>query len=206
MNAALIRTAEFSDLPYLYEICLKTGASGKDATEFYKNPYMLGQYYAANYLFFEQDLFIVATVGEEGHSSIPQGYCIGCSDTVAYSNWMNSEWLPQLKKQFPLSYTAKTDVEKHLLNTIHRKYEFGAQEWAKKYSAHLHIDLLPSLQGSGCGRKLLEELFERLRKKNVSGVHLGVDSKNENAIGFYKKIGFFELEKAEWGYILGYDL
>ena len=50
------------------------------------------------------------------------------------------------------------------------------------------------------------KLFEHLKNNSVPGVHLGVDGANENAIGFYKKIGFEVLEKIEWGFILGYNL
>ena len=76
----------------------------------------------------------------------------------------------------------------------------------KDFPAHLHIDILANLQGKGAGKALMQRLFEHLKKNSVPGVHLGVDGANENAIGFYKKIGFEVLEKKEWGFILGYDL
>jgi len=44
-----IRNAVLSDLPYLYEICLKTGADGGDASTDFTDPWLLGQYYAAPY-------------------------------------------------------------------------------------------------------------------------------------------------------------
>ena len=59
MKDLLIRNVEFSDIPYLYEICLKTGASGKDAAGLFYDPYLLGQYYAAPYAFFEKELCFV---------------------------------------------------------------------------------------------------------------------------------------------------
>jgi len=47
---AEIRKASLFDIPYLSEICLKTGCSGKDATDLYSDPYMLSQFYAVPYI------------------------------------------------------------------------------------------------------------------------------------------------------------
>ena len=57
-----------------------------------------------------------------------------------------------------------------------------------KYPAHLHIDILPIVQGMGYGRKLIERFFDQLRSLNVQGVHLVVSKSNKKAIGFYKKV------------------
>ena len=57
-----IRNVNLSDIPYIYDICLKTGLSGKDATKEYSDPYILGQCYAAPYVHFEPNLcFVVET-------------------------------------------------------------------------------------------------------------------------------------------------
>ena len=76
----------------------------------------------------------------------------------------------------------------------------------KEYPAHLHIDLLPQLQGLGCGRKLMEVFFNALRELEVPGLHLGVDSANEGAIKFYEKLGFSVLKEETWGFKLGIKL
>ena len=59
-----------------------------------------------------------------------------------------------------------------------------------EYPAHLHIDLLPRLQGRGVGRRLVDTLLDALRRRGVPGVHLGVDAANTRAIGFYEHVGF----------------
>ena len=68
MEEINIRRAVLSDLPYLYEICLKTGDSGNDATEFFLDPFVLGQYYAAPYLLYPAGICFVAE-----HECRPQG-------------------------------------------------------------------------------------------------------------------------------------
>jgi len=59
--------------------------------------------------------------------------------------------------------------------------------------SHLHIDLLPSAQGRGLGRALMQRLLETLRRDGSDGVHLGVAAANVRAIGFYEHLGFVPL-------------
>jgi ribosomal protein S18 acetylase RimI-like enzyme len=58
------------------------------------------------------------------------------------------------------------------------------------HPAHLHIDMLPRLQGRGLGRSLLDHLFAGLRSAGADAVHLGVSPENTNAIAFYERLGF----------------
>jgi ribosomal protein S18 acetylase RimI-like enzyme len=58
------------------------------------------------------------------------------------------------------------------------------------HPAHLHIDLLPSAQGRGLGRELIEWLCEELAGRDIPGVHLGVSADNTGAIVFYERLGF----------------
>ena len=58
---------------------------------------------------------------------------------------------------------------------------------------HLHIDLLPRLQGRGVGRRLIERLTASLRAQGVIGLHLHVGAANIRAIGFYQRVGFTDL-------------
>ena len=61
---------------------------------------------------------------------------------------------------------------------------------AKKYPAHLHIDILPEAQHKGYGTKLMDALMDYLAEKGVKGVHLGVGGDNAGGIRFYEKYGF----------------
>ncbi len=202
MSSIVIRKAHFSDIPYLYDICLKTGKNGKTAEDSFFNPYMLGEYYAVNYMLYEESSCFVI---EDTKSNIvtPLGYIVGCCDSKHFSNWMEKTWLPILRKRYTVSYDTKTDIEKNLVNLIHKVHAFEEKDWTKLYPAHLHIDLLPQLQGMGCGKILLNTFCDYLKNENVCGVHLGVSAKNKNAIGFYERMGFTILESFDWGLLLG---
>ena len=74
------------------------------------------------------------------------------------------------------------------------------------YAAHLHIDLLPSCQGHGTGRRLIQRLCEHLTKKGIPGVMLNVANDNAGAKHFYEKCGFIPLEAGEMETAYGKNL
>jgi hypothetical protein len=94
-----IRRAVLSDIPYLYEICLKTGDSSKDATPLFSDPYTIGQYYSAPYLIYPNGICFVAECEYR-----PQGYIIAVPDTVAFGQWMEEQWLPPIRKRYPETF------------------------------------------------------------------------------------------------------
>jgi len=200
--ALLIRPAVQSDIPYLYKICLETADSGKDATARYTDPWLVGQYYAAPYIFHDVSLCFIA---EE--DLVPKGYIIGTADTAAFNRWFEDEWLPPLRRRYPVpDFIFRSEIERSLVTTLHTPVAgpgHTLKGWITQFPAHMHIDLLPDLQGKGCGRSLLETLFAALSARGSPGIHLGVSGTNTGAIGFYKKTGFTVLEEEEWGLVMG---
>ncbi len=196
-----IRQAHFSDTHSIYDICLKTGNNGSDATHLYKYPHLLGDYYALNYMAFESESCFVITE-DAIKEPTAQGYILGCTNSQAFNTWMETTWLPPLRKKYILS-SGKTETENTLINTLHEKHDTPILPVLQKYPAHLHIDMLPNMQGKGYGRKLIETFETFLRKKSVTGVHLGVSGENKSAIGFYQKMGFKVIEEQNWGLLMG---
>jgi ribosomal protein S18 acetylase RimI-like enzyme len=92
-----------------------------------------------------------------------------------------------------------------MAQTIHHPH-LAAEELLPHYPSHLHIDLLSRLQKGGNGSRLIRTLLDALREKGSPGVHLGVGIRNQNAIGFYRHVGFQELVREEWGYVFGMPL
>jgi ribosomal protein S18 acetylase RimI-like enzyme len=188
-----------TDLPDLYKICLLTGDSGADASQLYRDPDLLGHFYAAPYAVHEPDLTFVLT-DEEGGC----GYVLGCRDSHEFAGWMEAEWLPPLRLKYPLLPADPTSKDAAMIRLIHKGYT--PSRWADLYPAHLHIDLLPRAQGRGLGRKLMEVFLGGLREKGAGGVHLGVGRRNAGAVAFYERVGFVRLQEFPWGYEYGLRL
>jgi len=207
MNDIIIRKAQKSDIPYIYEICLKTGDAGKDAEDLYLDHYLIGNYYAAPYFFFPEGICFVAE-----YQYRPQGYIIAAPDTAAFEKWMEEEWLPPLRSRYPLPFPqelTRSEKEAELIKIIYNKkfpLEKDYENWCKDYPAHLHIDMLPILQGKGLGRKLMNILFMELERQGIKGLHLGVSAENKNAVLFYQKLDFSVLKEHSWGFTMAKHL
>lgn len=181
-----IRDCTPADAPALNHICLKTGDSGNDATAFFKDPDLLGLYYAAPYAIIEPESCFVLT-----HEGEPCGYIIGAKDTVAFRERCEREYFPPLRAKYPLPAEDEKSFEAGMIRAIHRGIDVN--DVFRGYPAHLHIDLMPVAQKHGFGRKLMEAFLARMKEKGVPAVHLGVGAKNVNAIAFYEKMGFHRI-------------
>lgn len=182
-----IRPFRPTDLDALYRICRLTGWRGGDATEHYSDPLLLGHYYAAPYVKQDPGLCLVATLAGE-----PAGYVLGTADSAGFRAWSELHWFPPLRAKYALREPADTSPEAALVRRIHAGYE--PPNYAAKYPAHLHIDLLPQLQGQGVGARLMNRFIELLRARSCPAVHLVVNSANTRAVRFYEKFGFHVIE------------
>ena len=194
-----IRRAVLSDLPYLYEICLKTGDASKDATDFFSDPYTIGHYYVAPYLLYPEGICFVVE-----YEYRPQGYIAAVPDTASFRQWMEAQWLPPLRERYPQPFPlSRSEKEAAIIELFHKQHFPIDTTWLADYPAHLHIDLLPGIQGKGQGRILMDSLVTELTRKRVPGLYLQVGSSNPGAVAFYRKTGFSVLEEQEWGYTMG---
>lgn len=177
-----IRAYHPSDLYRLYRICLETGADGNDATGTIDDE-ILGHFFAAPYAVLEPALCLVLT--EHG---LPCGYILGTADSNAFAHRTATEWFPALRERYPLPATEDRSRDAGMIRAIHAGYR--APDIARQYPAHLHIDILPTGQGRGFGKALMDRFMDALVARGCPGVHLGVSQRNERALAFYPKLGF----------------
>lgn len=183
-----------ADLDDLYRICLLTADSGRDATALYSEPRLPGEIYAAPYGIFEPDLAFVAE-DTEGVG----GYVLGALDTTAFEDRLERDWWPRLRLRYPElrpdEAATLSQPEQMARHNIHQPW-IASRELTQRFPSHLHIDLLPRLQGRGLGRRMMDTLLAALRARGSRGVHLFVSRDNDRAIAFYRRLGLNELPES----------
>jgi ribosomal protein S18 acetylase RimI-like enzyme len=176
------------DRAALYDVCVRTGADGADATDLYAVPQLLPEVYLGAYLAFEPEL---ASVLDDGAGA--EGYVVGTLDTRAFEARCEREWWPPLRSAHPWGSAPEGSADARLVRLLHEPPLAPAHVVAQ-HPSHLHVDLLPRWQGGGWGRVLLERLFAQLAAAGSPGVHLGVGTANERAVRFYGRLGFEVLD------------
>jgi ribosomal protein S18 acetylase RimI-like enzyme len=183
---ATIRPFQPADLDALYAICLQTGDHGADATGHYQDPRILGEIYAAPYAVLEPELAFVAEDAEG-----VAGYVIGTADTRAFEARCEAQWWPRLRAIHPNprgTPPAEWTWDQRRAFQIHRPFAMP-ESVVDAAPAHLHIDLLPRLQGQGMGRAMLDAWLWAAGGR----AHLGCDVENIRAQRFYDAYGFNRL-------------
>ncbi len=184
MGAPVLRPYDAADLRDLYRVCLLTGDSGADASHLYTDPDLIGHIWAAPYPVADPSLTFVVD-DDDGVA----GYVVGTADTVAFDAWLEEHWWPPLRARYPLPPDEDTP-DARLVARLHHP---PPSDPPVGYPAHLHIDLLPRVQGRGFGRRLIDTLCAALAERGVPGVHLGVGARNQRARAFYPHLGFGEV-------------
>lgn len=189
-----IRNVRADDLEALYHISLKTGDAGQDSTALYKDPKLVGHIYSAPYAVLSPETAFVVE-DKDGVAA----YIVGAADTRAFDARLEAEWWPTLRPHYadpsgtpPEDWTAD-QLRAYLIHHPHRTPD----RIVERHPSHLHINLLPRLQGQDFGRRLMDRWLGTMRDMGSPGVHLGVSTENARAIRFYDAYGFKVLERAE---------
>lgn len=76
----------------------------------------------------------------------------------------------------------------------------------KRFSAHMHIDILDDYQRCGRGHELVDALVSHLREKGVKGLMLAVAKDNIKGVSFYKKYGFEVIKDVAGSFVMGLEI
>lgn len=194
-----IRLYRNEDEAAAYEVCLKTGDSGRDATTLYDDPLVLGHIYVGPYLKFAPE-FACVLEDEAGVC----GYALGVLDTLAFYRFYEREWLPGIRGRYraPKGDPGEWSLTEQVVDELFHPC-IHIVDAVEEYPAHLHIDLMPRAQGRGLGRLMMDRLIGQIRQSGSAGVHLAMALDNDRARRFYFKLGFGELEKTKDALYLG---
>jgi ribosomal protein S18 acetylase RimI-like enzyme len=177
-----IRPYRDADTDALYAICLATGDAGKDASRLYRDPKLIGHVYAGPYAAFAPELCFVLE-DEDGAG----GYVMGAADTPAFEQRLEGEWWPALRARYP-DPPAPQSRDERMMHLIHHPPR-TPRRITREYPAHLHIDLLPRLQGKGRGKRMIDRWLGVAARPT----HLAVGESNARAVAFYRAYGFREV-------------
>lgn len=121
-------------------------------------------------------------------AGVPAGFVAGTSDPRGfYSKLLRRDWL-----RFSLASLGAIIRRPSVVRRIARGVRHPSGNPAGKDVAGLYsIGVLPSLQGTGAGGKLVTAFLEEARRRGCSRVFLTTDRDgNDAANAFYRKMGF----------------
>ncbi len=185
----IFRNARPDDLDQIYAISLATGHGGKDARHLYRDGRMVGHIYSAPYVVLNPEMTLVA----EDELGIA-GYIVGAYDTSAFEARLEREWWPALRAEYadPTGEPSTWTAGEGRSFAIHHPRTMWA-EIVEAYPAHIHMNLMPRLQGQGVGSRLLEQWVSEACNAGVRGIHLGVNAGNQGGLNFWSSRGFERL-------------
>ncbi|MFK0129097.1 GNAT family N-acetyltransferase [Streptomyces rubiginosohelvolus] len=189
----VLRPYRSEDREALFDICVRTGHEGGDARHLYPDPTLLPNIFAAPYAVLEPEL---AFVVEDGGRAV--GYILGTADTASFVDRYRAEWLPGLADRYPGPVREPSTPAEAMTVLMHDPERMILPELAD-HPAHLHIDLLPSHQRSGYGRRLMQTFLAALHEQGVKKVHLSMLTANTRARAFYDRVGFHEIAVPDAG-------
>ncbi|KRA24580.1 hypothetical protein ASD65_09270 [Microbacterium sp. Root61] len=180
-----IRRLRDEDTDDLYAVCLGTGADGADATGVFDDPRLLGEVFVGPYLHHSPEFAWVYAADDDR----ARGYVLGVLDTASFEEVLATAWWPQLQERHPLLPERANPHDREIVHHLHHPQSRPA-DLVRAYPSHLHIDMLPDVQGGGRGGAMIRTLLDALTAAGSRGVHLGVSPANTRAIGFYEHLGF----------------
>jgi ribosomal protein S18 acetylase RimI-like enzyme len=190
VGAARVRPVKLSDRDALYDICVRTADTGGDARGRYLSQTLVGDVFAIPYAEHEpRHCFVV----DDG-SGAAVGYIVGTADTAGFVRWYRQQWIPRTAQRRPVPPDPPVTPDDVMLALHHRPERMLVPGLLADYPAHLHIDLLPDWQGKGWGRALMHRFLDSLREAGVPRVHLSTSRSNVNAVKFYDRLGFTEID------------
>ncbi|MCG8511144.1 MAG: GNAT family N-acetyltransferase [Rhodospirillales bacterium] len=186
-----IRPLKPDDKDTLYHIALKTGDGGADATPLYADGRLMGHVYAGPYATLCPEMALIAE-DEDGVG----GYVLGATDTRAFEARLEADWWPRLRRDYPDpgGDPSGWSADQRRAHLIHHP-RLAPDEVVRDHPAHLHMNLLPRMQGKGVGGRLLEAWLARARGRSAAAAHVGVGVLNARGMAFWTARGFAEITR-----------
>jgi ribosomal protein S18 acetylase RimI-like enzyme len=144
--------------------------------------------YLEPYMDLEPESLLVAVVDEQ-----MVGYLTGCLDTARFPT--ESERMDRAIKDHrlflrpkPMVFFMRSMLDIASARMRHRSTvgDFSDARWP----AHLHINVVPHVRGTGVAPELLGRWLDRLTEAGSPGCHLQTLVENTRAVSFFERMGF----------------
>ena len=187
MDGMEIRTFGESDRAALSDLFGRAG-EGSPSGSLWGHEESEAAVYLTPYMDLEPDSLFIAVV-----DGALTGYLTGCLDSFAFPS--ETERMEQAMRKYRLIFRARTaaffarglfDVAISAIRRQRTAADFDDARWP----AHLHINVLPQVRGTGVGRALMTRWFERLMESGSRGCHLQTLVENNRAVLFFERMGF----------------
>ena len=184
---AAVRPYASKDQPAVQEVCLVTGpANAHEPAPRARLRACFCDYYVEKE---PENCFLIADNNDDA-----VGYILCAENFNSYYTTFCKEYVGRARQGGQLGGITAW------FTTVPQRY------YAKKYSAHLHIDILPAYQRQGWGSVLMDTLTDHLRAKGIPSVMLVVGAGNKKGISFYKKYGFTQVKNIFGFVVMALDL
>jgi ribosomal protein S18 acetylase RimI-like enzyme len=187
MSDMEIRTFSESDREAMRDLFGRAG-EGSPTASLWGHTESEAAVYLTPYLDLEPDSVFIAVV-----DGALVGYLCGCLDTGAFPS--EGERMNQAIRKYRLMFRRKPaaffargliDVAICAIRRLPTAGDFNDSRWP----AHLHINAIPQVRGTGVGTALMTRWFERLRASGSRGCHLQTLVENSRAVAFFARMGF----------------
>lgn len=191
---AVIRPYRAGDLDALYAVCVGTADAGADGRHLYADPRTIGDVYAAPYGVLTPELVVVAE-DDDGVA----GYAVGALDTRAFEDRLEAEWWPAMRQRHAApdgDRRADWSEDERRRGFIHRPTPIPAAV-VDGFPGHMHLNLMPRLQGHGLGRALCRAWLDTAKAAGIGALHIGAGKSNPRALAYWQAMGFRPLDLPE---------
>lgn len=144
--------------------------------------------YLTPYMDLEPDSLFVAIVDGE-----MVGYLAGCLDSAAFPS--EGERMSRairdhrlLLRPRSLAFFLRAAVDVAIARSRRQRTAGGFDD--PRWPAHLHIDVVPRVRGTGVAPALMSRWLERLTAVGSAGCHLQTLVENVRAVRFFERMGF----------------
>ena len=189
-SPVIVRPYEASDRAAVRHICFLTGFAGDPVDYQWADEESFADMFSGYYTDREPESTYVAEA-----DGIVKGYLLGCRGSSKAWSPVQPAARHVLKRGIAFRPGTAGFIWRAVADAAADRIRHGISPSDHEfhdpdYPAHLHINLLPEVRGSGAGRELVATWLGALRAEGAPGCFLQTLHENTRAVAFFEAMGF----------------